>query len=239
MFVKLGKEEHLRALLDKGEMYFNPCKYYREIEHQGIGDKNDGGQTAICESVDIYVRDSVGHVSNVDISWICESCLNTPIFCLMQLDAPQLSADVVEHLKKDFPEYDYALVLNDEDDFLEKVRYNFRSKAFAHKVFYQDNYYTDYFDFLLRGESDVRFYVPHKKAQYYAHIIYDGMNGEKKYLRIDDSNAHKMMYRKGLAFQNQKEYRIVLPYEHIDKGKIYSIGKLANSEIVRIEDIAR
>lgn len=37
-------------LLDKGEMYFNPCKYFRQKKHQGDGDKDDGGQTLICDS---------------------------------------------------------------------------------------------------------------------------------------------------------------------------------------------
>lgn len=47
MFIKYGAESHLRALVEQGKMYMNPCKYFRELEAdqllKGIGDRNDGG----------------------------------------------------------------------------------------------------------------------------------------------------------------------------------------------------
>ena len=47
MFIKYGAEGHLRALMEQGQMYMNPCKYFRDLEAsqllKGIGDCNDGG----------------------------------------------------------------------------------------------------------------------------------------------------------------------------------------------------
>lgn len=47
MFIKYGAEPHLKALKEQGNIYFNPCKFFRDLEAQqllkGIGDRNDGG----------------------------------------------------------------------------------------------------------------------------------------------------------------------------------------------------
>lgn len=34
MFIKYGEYQHLLDLKDKGLIYFNPCKYFRDLEFE-------------------------------------------------------------------------------------------------------------------------------------------------------------------------------------------------------------
>jgi hypothetical protein len=40
--VKFGKEEHIRSLVDKGEVYLNSIDYFKNSTHKEIGDKLEG-----------------------------------------------------------------------------------------------------------------------------------------------------------------------------------------------------
>ena len=116
------------------------------------------------------------------------------------------------------------------------MRYHFRSKAFAHNIFYQDNFLYDFWEFLKFGQSIIRFYPPTANQKYYSEMMYVRNSGEKEYLRIDDSNFYRTMFRKDLFFIDQQEMRIVLPYEKIDNGKPYYIGAI-KANIVKIDDL--
>ena len=241
MLVKYRKEEHLIALRDKGEMFFSPCKKFRGIEEEqkqkGMGDINDGGTHFPAEKVCMTSSDGSRTVlNNANISLIMKPALNTPTFCLREAETEFVSASYREKLRNQFPEHTHALIIDDEEEFLEQVRYHFRSKAFAHNIFYQDNFLYDFWEFLKFGQSIIRFYPPTANQKYYSEMMYVRNSGEKEYLRIDDSNFYRTMFRKDLFFIDQQEMRIVLPYEKIDNGKPYYIGAI-KANIVKIDDL--
>ncbi len=242
MFIKYGIEEHLLNLKNKGEMYFCPCQQYREYEEKhkqkGLGDKYDGGLHSKAEKA--WLRSLNNGVSialnNVDVSVITAPASNTPAFCLRRTNSIYISSAYREILRTQFSEYTHALIIKDESRFLEQVRYKFRSKAFVHDVFYQDKLYIEFFKFLKNGSSEIRFYQPKAKRGYYLKTYLELNNEEKDTLVIDDSNYFRTMFRKDIFFANQKEFRIVLPYEKIDKGTIYSIDEI-DSYLVKIDDL--
>ena len=230
MFIKYSTEEYLKNLVEKGEMYFNPAKRFRELEERqklkGQGDRHDSGlhsraNAAILERPDgCFVA-----VRNLDNSIIMGPAQDTPVFCLKCADTEFITQEYYEEIKLQFPAYTHALIIDNERDFLENIRFSLRNRAFSHKVFYQNEYFVDFIDFMYSGCSDTRFYPIKKRGRhYYAHIRFEDTNGRiERDFFIDDSNYFRTMFRKDLFFQRQNEYRIVLPYERSKEGKIFQI----------------
>lgn len=242
MLIKLGKAEHIYNLSNKGEMFFNTCKYFRDLEEEqlqkGIGDVNDGGVHAITEKVRIISPNFKKDIDEyVDAGFIVKPALNVPVFCLRKTESSAISYEMCNKIKNQFPKYTHALIIENEKEFLENVRYSFRNKAFAHKIFYQNGWYEDFLHFIYSGSSDIRFYPTRVKGnKYYADICLPENLYKKNTIRIDDSNFYRMMYRKDMFFEEQQEYRIVLPRETIEEGKVYTI-KPFKAKICYIEDL--
>ena len=175
MFVKFGEKEHMLSLKENGAMWFNPCKKFREWEKEdGIKDCDDGGIRAPAETIRIVDQEGNTKVAK-DISFglTVEPAFKVPVFCLYQTSENFLSDEKIRKIRQKFPDYDSALLIEDEFAFLENVRYSFKSRAFCHTIFYQDRYEMEFVDFLEKGESDVSFYKPQKKNRYYADVKYD------------------------------------------------------------------
>lgn len=245
MFIKYGAEGHLRALMEHGEMYMNPCKYFRDLEasqlQKGIGDCYDGG--ILTDEGDIILKgcdSSYYLVSKQSLAFIVERCLHIPIFCLKQSEQPMLSLADMTILREQFPTYTHALVIDDEFSFLENIQVSFAGNAFCHSIFYQDVFFEDFLEFLESGKSDVPFNTPEPTTRYYAKMTSAPNNPNEHVYRflIDDTNYFKTMFRKGTFFKSQKEYRIVLPYEKMDTGKIFKIQPV-KAKLHKIDDLVQ
>lgn len=244
MFIKYGEANYLEQFYRLGEMYFSPCDKFRKLEEnqvKGIGDKNDGG--IHTKNNQCYVVPKNGKsfsASNVEISFIADCCRHIPTYCLKQTNTACISEQEYKVLSNQFPQHTHALIIENEDDFLENVRFHFKSKAFAHRIFYQDDMLTDFSDFLFNGDSDTQFYKPHaSKHKYFFEIVETNLdNIPVRSLRIDKSNAHKTMFRKGLFFKQQQEYRIVLPHLEIKESTIYNIAPF-NAQLIQLKDLLR
>jgi len=243
MFIKYGEENYLERFYRLGEMYFSPCVKFRELEEsqvKGIGDKDDGGIRT--RNSQCYIAPQNGKaffVSNAEISFITDCCRFTPTYCIKQTNTAYISEQEFTTLSNQFPKHTHALIIENEDDFLENIRYCFRNKAFAHRMFYQDDMFTDFLEFLFSGDSDILFYKPHTpKYKYFFDLAAQNLDGLIRPLRINKSNAHKTMYRKGLFFKTQQEYRIVLPHLEIGEGTIYNIAPF-NAKLIQIKELLR
>ena len=231
MFIKYGEEQHLVSLMNKGDMYYNPCKYFRDLEDvqklRGIGDGNDGGMVSEFKTLRMLASDGDEHVTHDrNFSIIVEPALKTPVFCLRKTDTEHISNDYREKLRSQFPKHTHALIIRDESEFKENVRYSLRNKAFAHTVFYEKQFMKEFFDFLKSGSSDIQFYAPKSTgAMYYMEISVQKVGDNTiERLFIDYSNYYKTMFRKDSFFSDQYEYRFVLPYEQIIAGKAFNIS---------------
>ena len=240
MFIKLGQEKFLSKMRTDGELLFRPCQQFREFEEKqmqkGIGDKNDGGLYAKAITCKISKGEKVILQENVKSGFICEECRYTPMFCITQCEAEYIPKKEYIKLKEQFPNYTHALLIENEQAFLENIRFHFKSRAFAHSVFYQDDFYIDFLQFLLNGKSDIAFYVPKKTKSYYFQACFEDMNGNKTEWVPDKSNVYRTMYKKMKFFENQKEYRVVLPYESWIQEKVCKIEPV-ESKLVKIEDL--
>ena len=242
MLIKFGQEQHMVDLRDKGAMFFNPIKKFRELEEEqkkkGIGDANDGSIHATAEKVWISQSNKMAVLNNANISVITDPALKIPAYCLRKTETEYISAIYREKLREQFPEHTHALIIEDEEEFIEQVRYRFRNKAFAHDIFYQDDFLLDFWDFLKFGQSNIRFYRPKTKGRNYFEMLIEHNSGAREYLRIDGSNFYRTAFRKDIFFSDQKEFRIVLPHEKIIAGKIYEVGAI-RSTLVKIDDLVK
>lgn len=242
MLIKYGPEQWLLDLMNKGAMFFNPAQTFRDIEEKqqlkGQGDKHDSGLHSISKDISIIYQDqSINLNQEIDCSFIIERAKKTPVFCLKKATDEFITAKERSILKKQFPNHSHALIIDDESRFLENVRYSFKSRAFAHSVFYQDNFYLDFCEFLHSGCSDIKFYPTRRKNRCFAKIRFEDNDGAViRDFVIDDSNFYKTMYRKGVDFRNQQEYRIVLPHVQINEGKLFRI-KPFQARLKRIDDL--
>lgn len=181
MLIKFGQEQHMVDLRDKGAMFFNPIKKFRELEEEqkkkGIGDANDGSIHATAEKAWISQSNKMAVLNNANISVITDPALKIPAYCLCKTETEYISAIYREKLREQFPEHTHALIIEDEEEFLEQVRYRFRNKAFAHDIFYQDDFLLDFWNFLKCGQSDIMFYKPNAKKRYYSEMLFEHNSG--------------------------------------------------------------
>lgn len=245
MFIKYGEEQHLVSLMENGAMFFNPCRYFRDLEavqkQKGIGDGNDGGVVSKCVNLRMVAPDGKEYVAHdSSVSFIVEPALKTPVFCLRKTNTEYISANYREKLRSQFPKHTHALIIRDESEFKENVRYGLLNKAFAHTVFYEKQFTIGFYDFLKNGSSDIRFIDPENTgAMPYLEMHYKRIGDDRvERLIIDGSNYYKTMFRKDIFFSDQCEYRFVLPYEQISEGKSFSISPF-HAKLCAIDDLVR
>ena len=238
MFIKFGIKQHLENLMTNGAMWFNPCIKFREWKiTEGIKDSQDGGFKLTAEYTHFF--DTAGNFicsGNKRIGLIMNPAQQTPIFCLYKANDKIEIINSIADIKAEFPNYDYALIIDNEYEFLENIRFSFRNKAFCHKIFYQDELSVEFVDFLFDGTSDTLFFKPKNKVNPYAYCEYRPLNGVPRRLNIDDSNFYKTMYSKNLNYSKQSEYRIVLPYNKIKEGKYFYI-KPFKADLIQISNL--
>ena len=152
-------------------------------------------------------------LNNVN-SWVrTDPSLKIPAYCLCKTETEYISASYREKFREQFPEHTHALIIEDEEEFLEQVRYRFRNKAFAHDIFYQDDFLLDFWNFLKCGQSDIMFYKPNAKKRYYSEMLFEHNSGTWEYFRIDDSNFYRNAFRTDILFSDHKELRSVYLHE--------------------------
>lgn len=156
MFIKYSTEQRLKDFSEKGEMYFSPAKKFREIEEKqklkGQGDQHDSGLHSMASTVILEQSDGRSVVAHdVDNSILMGPAKDTPVFCLKCSNTEFITREYYEEIKTQFPEYTHALIIDNENKFLENIRFSFRNKAFSHKVFYQNEYFVDFVILCILG----------------------------------------------------------------------------------------
>lgn len=224
MFLKFGKREHIESL-KKGYMWFSPCIKFRKWENNdGIGDKNDGGLF-----FNINNLESNYNIKNVSV--IVDRASYIPIFCMKRDSTYAITAQQLQTIKHDFPNYDSVLIIEDEQGFLKQIEDCFNKKAFAHNVIYQGmsefmNDISEFINFIFDGQSEIEFVSPNKNNEVFMEISLSLINQKCKTLKINNSNYYRTVYIKGQRYRNESEYRIVLPWEQIKDSKAYYVGPI-------------
>ncbi len=164
IFIKFGEKEHLEDL-QNGKLYMRNLKYYNDLEKDtgvsGIGDENDG--KFILNNINFYIYEKdtnryVGEISSPKIALEHDEFKYVPVFCLYTIDKRNILEESIksgkegvyefhlgfnnfdkENITKDFK--DYALLIIDNDIFLEKIKKAFLNnniEMIGNKVLYTD-----------------------------------------------------------------------------------------------------
>lgn len=123
LLLKITKEQYAEDILS-GKLYMNSLKYFRELEHEGVGDEQEG---ALCigEAGDLLYKGRVlAKVKNLNAYY------NFPVFCALSVPLYQVEEGnyeflVPQKMLREFM-YDetakYAAVLINRYDFEERIK---------------------------------------------------------------------------------------------------------------------
>lgn len=229
IFIKFGKEEHLRSLVN-GNIRFAPSKLYIKIEKEqhniGQGDMFEGKWVIHAENAK-YHKDGRAYYSpcKQQIAIDVQNVTNMPVFCLSyynedyldgrSFQLPDLKLQTIEH---DFSEATHALIISDPDSFVSAIQV-----AEGHKIVSDHIHYYDY------SINDIRM------------MSFLTTGDEKKYknqkIRFEMSyaNRYRHLLCKDIAFRDQEEYRFIVLDELIECPKFYKYDFNSKYQIVPID----
>ena len=125
LLIKFGQYMHMKSLLEEGSMYMQLLRNYVDIEHDQIGDPDEGLSYSLIHDVKVEVdgveiEEIIGPVRIVD-----STEYNPYVFCMYSL--------VFENIKTEGNTIDprccgfgdYAVVVKDRREFLKRLRHIF------------------------------------------------------------------------------------------------------------------
>ena len=248
-FLKFGKRHHLTELAD-GKIYFGNAKLYREIEEdqklKGQGDKLEASTKVFSDNIKMIDNDTnklFADINGINIQAVFRypDADPIPIFCLFAVYAKDcridengisqihLSDETKEVIRRDFPKADSVGIIKNPELFIDDIR-----KTIACDVKYDTVHYFR-IDKGYTHDKSGQTAIDHDYAMYLTQdtppvIVESG----KKY-SFNSKYLFRVLFCKDEFFNDQQEYRIVLPNERIERGKIYHVNLSEKIEIVSIE----
>ncbi len=238
LFVKFGSEKHMKRLL-KGKMYFSNANRFREIEHEngakGQGDAYEGilrltngkmiakdtgdFRATVCEHIDTKI--DFTYISHTPV--FCITCITTNDYSVSNLGEKRILKihdGIKNKIKSDFPKADTACVFFDCEQFLKKVE---TLGVCMHGR-------THYFNFDMQGQEwefveyiGSTYGLESSRNKTILEGSIKGNVGNKKNWKITEQNLYRILFCKDKYFENEKEYRIILPKKQINESKEFSI----------------
>ena len=235
-------------------MWFSTAETFHQIEDnlvRGQGDKLEAGMFISATKVqytpcntDVTTELSGGEYNfNIYI----ESVKKTPVFCLFacydkDIDAfgnIQLTEDIRNSILEHFPEADAVAVIQDPDRFIKNVLKCIRRIG--------DDMHLDcradsvrYFNMcgintmLSDGKS-----VKANDMEFWKFIIQDHepeKEGSRVKYTVYESDAWRHLLCKDVFFQQEQEFRFILPNEKIDGGGLYKIDVPEKVHIIDLDE---
>ncbi len=221
--IKFGKRAHLQQIVE-GRIRFSPIENYVKLEEQqqikGQGDKLEA-------KLPVYLSSS----KNALIDW-GNLLGNVPIFCLSQYGEEDIKKEttgknysiairneILEQVKLDFVEADYALVILEPEVFIQDITMGLNRAILVHEIMYFD--YTindmDMFEFLANDRI-----VEYKEMDKTKEDLY-------KFLFCKNKNS----------FEKQQEYRVAILDEKIVEPKFYDFQFNSKYMLIPISELLK
>ena len=238
LFVKFGEETYVRRLFN-GRMYFSNAVKFRGIEKEnGLKGQGDAFE-AILQLKNGYaiMTDPRTGLSicrpDITVSLGPADTEKTPVFCITCI-----SEDDYEIQEKNGKKF-----VTVSDALRKTIREHF-PKADTAGVFFQPQRFLDslaglgvtlhdkvrYFDFSPKGViKEMIEYVAQQPGvnsqhnQMLASIYMETNDGEQKRLNITEQNMKRILFCKDKYFEEEREYRVILPHKRIIEPKEYTI----------------
>ena len=238
VFVKYGEEEHLKQIVD-GSLRFSPSEVYVKMEEEqhnkGQGDMLDGKWVINNVMGGRLIEEGTGRVyiipSNARFFITIQDVNSMPVFCLSYYDEQYITEedsqrsfylpeDKVNSLKHDFPKATHALLIFEQDVFIEEVQ-----KAEGHKIISDRIHYFNFDTNEIRMASFLT--TGNEETEQKSGIAYTTTYEDRyRHLLCKDNN-----------FKDQDEYRFIILDELIKEPKKYSFEFKSAYKIVPIDDL--
>lgn len=238
IFVKFGKSQHIKRLLN-GKMYFSNAAKFRETEKKnGLKGQGDAFEAILqLKNGNVTMTDycsglSFGH-PNINMSLGFADTDNIPVFCITCISSEDCSiretqgrrilivnSTIRDTIKSHFPEADTAGVFFYPKRFIDslsglgivtydKVKYfNFSPKGVIKEMI----------EYISQCPGSVS-----KRNQCLASMVEEANNGEKKQFIVTEQNMKRILFCKDTYFAGERECRILLPQKRISDPKEYTI----------------
>ncbi|HBR14988.1 MAG TPA: hypothetical protein DD723_05530 [Candidatus Omnitrophica bacterium] len=170
--IKFGKQEHIEQLYNKGIIYMNPLKFFRELEEDQVrGDPNEGttriSQPEIIRQVKLISGGKEIVLENKGL--IKEANVSGNIFCALAIFRKEDQSVIKPDIRGDVFKFgDAILLINNVPEFIDrvtkaaqKVRQNMESRAVKYIDFDKHHGQVEWFekDKKYSYQNEFRFFV--------------------------------------------------------------------------------
>lgn len=240
--LKFGKREHLESLVE-GNIYFSNAITFWGIEDKlkikGQGDILEAGTRMFAEKMIMQypdTREVIAEYVNTNGLMRVEPATKMPVFCMFAVFEEDckvdeygntiinLSNDKKQTIREHFPNADAVVIIPNPEEFIEDIRKSIGTEIKAEKV----NYFH-----IDRGykTNDDRTAMDFKYMKYLLQDATPEKVGERTRYVFYVDYAFRILFCKDVFFEQEQEYRIVLPTEKIEVGKSYPVQLSTDYEI--------
>jgi predicted SprT family Zn-dependent metalloprotease len=232
--LKFGRSEHINSFIE-GKLYCSNAETFWGIEDRlklrGQGDRLEASSMIFAKNVLIQ-----SHDDNSDVARIgrfnglvrYEPAKKIPVFCLFAILNNECYIDIDGNLKfnladrtkqvirEHFPNADSVAIISNPSQFLSDIQSSIGYEI-KHELVH---YYNIYKGFETNdGEQAMDMDYMRYLSQDVLPIV---INGTTQYSFCADY-VYRALLCKDVYFEDEQEYRIVLPTETIDNGKTYPV----------------
>lgn len=232
--LKFGKREHLERLVE-GNIYCSNAITFWGIEDKlkikGQGDILEAGTRMFAEKMRIQQTDTKELIAEFEMAKVLmrvEPAKKMPVFCMFAVYEEDckveekgnttiyLTSDKKQTIREHFPNADAVAVISNPETFIEDIRRSIGTEIKAEKVNY----------FQIEKGYETEDGGTAMDMEYLEYLMQDAapkkVDGKTTY-GFNEAYAFRVLFCKDVFFEQEQEYRIVLPKEKIDVGKSYPV----------------
>ena len=244
--LKFGKREHLESLV-KGNIYCSNAVTFWGIEDKlkikGQGDILEAGTRMFAQKMIIQHPDTkevIAECGKANGLVRIEPAEKMPVFCMFAVYEDNCKVDDVGNLiinlsddkkktiREHFPNADAVVIIPNPEVFIEDVKRSIGTEIKTEKVNY---FHIDKGYETTDGEIAM-------DMEYMKYLMQDAspekVDGGTRYTFYADY-AFRVLFCKDVFFEQEQEYRIVLPNETIEAGKSYPVQLSKDYEIIDLD----
>lgn len=245
--LKFGKRNHIDTFANGGLFCSNAETFWGiedNLKLKGQGDRLEASSMVFAQRMEIHDYNDRSLIAEVGVSKGLvryEPAKYIPVFCLFTVYGRdcyvdnngdlkiRLSDKTKQTIREHFPNADAVAIIRNPKQFLLDV---------AETIGCEVKHELVHYFFIDEGlpTNDGRRAMDH---QYMMYLVQDVppvvKEGNKIYsFRVD--HVYRSLFCKDVFFQDEQEYRIVLPRESVSGGKLYPVKYSQNLEVLDLDD---
>lgn len=249
-FLKFGKKEHMESLVE-GNLYCSNAQTFWGIEDnlkiRGQGDGLEAstvvhGQTMFVSAP--KTNKVLTEINQAKCIARIDPAKTIPVFCLFTVFEEEretddcgnirisLSQDTKNMIKEHFPNADSVVIIDNPQKFIEDVKNSIGHVIKGDLVHY---YYID--EGIQKENGNIAM-----DLRYIMYLTQDeqplNVNGNEIY-SLSEEFAYRVLFCKDVFFEEEREFRFVLPEDHILMGTSYPVNLTEEYKIEELEAFIR